>query len=133
MFFSLPGGKKKFLPPPALIITNACAKRSLADTIKKHRSWLDPCEGNCLLEEMVHLKTDCQDWEKRLKRLISYGKSLALLLQVYSRSTWNFLHWRLDLARDPEQLMESTHKHMKQTLLFIRHGQTTWNVEHLLP
>jgi probable phosphoglycerate mutase len=22
---------------------------------------------------------------------------------------------------------------MKQTLLFIRHGQTTWNVEHLLP
>lgn len=29
--------------------------------------------------------------------------------------------------------MESTQKNMKQTLLFIRHGQTTWNVEHLLP
>ncbi len=29
--------------------------------------------------------------------------------------------------------MESTHTRMKQTLLFIRHGQTTWNVEHLLP
>ena len=29
--------------------------------------------------------------------------------------------------------MESTSTPMKQTLLFIRHGQTTWNVEHLLP
>lgn len=29
--------------------------------------------------------------------------------------------------------MESTQKSMKQTLLFIRHGQTTWNVEHILP
>ena len=29
--------------------------------------------------------------------------------------------------------MESTHIGMKQTLLFIRHGQTTWNVEHRLP
>jgi probable phosphoglycerate mutase len=29
--------------------------------------------------------------------------------------------------------MESTQKNMKQTLLFIRHGQTTWNVEHMLP
>ena len=30
--------------------------------------------------------------------------------------------------------MESTQtKRMKQTLLFIRHGQTNWNVEHLLP
>ena len=29
--------------------------------------------------------------------------------------------------------MESTQKNMKQTLLFIRHGQTTWNVDHMLP
>lgn len=29
--------------------------------------------------------------------------------------------------------MESTQRNMKQTLLFIRHGQTTWNVEHRLP
>lgn len=29
--------------------------------------------------------------------------------------------------------MESTQKNMKRTLLFIRHGQTSWNVEHLLP
>jgi len=30
-------------------------------------------------------------------------------------------------------MVESTHIGMKQTLLFIRHGQTTWNVEHRLP
>lgn len=29
--------------------------------------------------------------------------------------------------------MESIQTNMKQTLLFIRHGQTTWNVNHLLP
>lgn len=29
--------------------------------------------------------------------------------------------------------MENTQKSTKLTLLFIRHGQTTWNVEHLLP
>jgi broad specificity phosphatase PhoE len=28
---------------------------------------------------------------------------------------------------------ESIQTHMKQTLLIIRHGQTTWNVEHRLP
>ncbi len=30
-------------------------------------------------------------------------------------------------------MVESTYTGMKQTLLFIRHGQTTWNVEHRLP
>ncbi len=29
--------------------------------------------------------------------------------------------------------MESTSISMKQTLLFVRHGETTWNAEHLLP
>jgi probable phosphoglycerate mutase len=30
-------------------------------------------------------------------------------------------------------MTERTHTGMKQTLLLIRHGQTTWNVEHRLP
>ncbi len=55
------------------------------------------------------------------------------LFRVYLGSTWNFWCWRLDLWRHPEQLRESTQKNMKQTLLFIRHGQTSWNVEHILP
>jgi probable phosphoglycerate mutase len=56
-----------------------------------------------------------------------------LILRVSLVSSWRFWHWRLDLWRHPERLMESTYKSMKQTLLFIRHGQTTWNVEHMLP
>ena len=68
-----------------------------------------------------------------LKRLVSNSKSLALILWIYLGSTWRFWRWRLDLWRHPERLMESTHTNMKQTLLFIRHGQTTWNVEHILP
>jgi len=56
-----------------------------------------------------------------------------LILRAYLGSVWSFWRWRLDLWRHPEQLMESTQKNMKQTLLFIRHGQTTWNVEHILP
>lgn len=68
-----------------------------------------------------------------MKRLVSYGESLAVLLKVYLRSSWSFWRWRLDLWRHPEHLRESAQTHMKQTLLFIRHGQTTWNVEHRLP
>lgn len=33
----------------------------------------------------------------------------------------------------PLHIRESTQTGMKQTLLLIRHGQTTWNVEHRLP
>jgi len=68
-----------------------------------------------------------------LKRLVSSGKSLVQILRAYLGSSWSFWRWRLGLWRHPERLMESTQKNMKQTLLFIRHGQTTWNVEHRLP
>ncbi len=44
---------------------------------------------------------------------------------------WRFYSWRLQLRF--RQSLESTQTGMKQTLLFIRHGQTTWNVEHRLP
>lgn len=60
-------------------------------------------------------------------------KSLVLILWNSLGSTWRFWYWRLDLLRHPNQLIESTQTSMKKTLLFIRHGQTTWNVEHLLP
>src|SRR5689334_13856302 len=69
-----------------------------------------------------------------LKGLVSSIKSLALILRVSLGSLWRFWRWRLDLWRHPNRFMEeSTRKSMKQTLLFIRHGQTSWNVEHLLP
>lgn len=56
-----------------------------------------------------------------------------MIFRAYLGSGWNLWRWRLDLWRHPERLMESTQKNMKQTLLFIRHGQTAWNVEHILP
>ncbi|HEY0755457.1 MAG TPA: histidine phosphatase family protein [Ktedonobacteraceae bacterium] len=68
-----------------------------------------------------------------MKRLVYNSANLVLIPQAYLDSTWRFWHWRLDLWQHPEKLMESTQKNMKQTLLFIRHGQTTWNVEHRLP
>jgi broad specificity phosphatase PhoE len=72
-------------------------------------------------------------FRKALKKLVDLSKSLALIFWNFLGITWRFWRWRLDLWHHPEQLMESTHNCMKQTLLFIRHGQTTWNVEHLLP
>lgn len=61
--------------------------------------------------------------------------SLILILRISLGSAWRLWIWRLDLRRHPEQLTETIQKkrRMKQTLLFIRHGQTNWNVEHLLP
>jgi probable phosphoglycerate mutase len=44
---------------------------------------------------------------------------------------WRFLHWRIWLWQQPLSSQESVY--MKRTLLFIRHGQTTWNVENRLP
>ena len=55
------------------------------------------------------------------------------LCQVYIVVGYRFLHWRARLWLHPYHITESTHQHMKQTLLIIRHGQTTWNVEHRLP
>lgn len=72
-------------------------------------------------------------FRKAGKDLADLGKSLVVLFWNSLRVTWRFWLWRLDLWHRPEQLMESTHTRMKQTLLFIRHGQTAWNVEHLLP
>jgi broad specificity phosphatase PhoE len=68
-----------------------------------------------------------------VKEVASVGYSWLLVLWIHlsvgCRFWWR--HIRLRLQR--LHLMESTQTGMKQTLLFIRHGQTTWNVEHLLP
>ena len=65
-----------------------------------------------------------------IKRIASDAYSWLLALEIYlsvgCRFWWR--HIRLWL-----HLVESTQTGMKQTLLFIRHGQTTWNVEQLLP
>lgn len=43
-----------------------------------------------------------------------------------------FVVWRIRLWRQRNHLIESLSM-KKRTLLFIRHGQTTWNIEHRLP
>lgn len=55
------------------------------------------------------------------------------MLWIYLSTGWRFWPWRLRLWLRQSSIAESTYTGMKQTLLFIRHGQTTWNVEHRLP
>ncbi len=66
-------------------------------------------------------------------RLISDGQSWLFVLWIYLSAGWRFWPWRLRLWLRQSSIAESTYTGMKQTLLFIRHGQTTWNVEHRLP
>jgi broad specificity phosphatase PhoE len=60
------------------------------------------------------------------------GGQVQVLL-LYLRVGVRFLCWRLRIGRQLVEATESTSVLMKQTLLFIRHGQTEWNVEHRLP
>jgi broad specificity phosphatase PhoE len=56
-----------------------------------------------------------------------------VVLWIYLSVGWRFCQWRLQLCFRQSYMLERTHTGMKQTLLLIRHGQTSWNVEHRLP
>lgn len=68
-----------------------------------------------------------------LKRLTSFVRGWIFVVWIYLSVGWRFYGWRLQLRFGQASIVESTQTGMKQTLLFIRHGQTTWNVEHRLP
>ncbi len=68
-----------------------------------------------------------------LRHLISLSWTWTLVLVVYIVTGWRFWRWRWQLWLHPDRLRESIDTSMKQTLLFIRHGETSWNVEHRLP
>src|SRR5215469_2340484 len=68
-----------------------------------------------------------------LRRLASFVHGWIYVLWIYLSVSWRFYSWRLQLRIKHSNRAESTQTSMKQTLLFIRHGQTTWNVEHRLP
>jgi broad specificity phosphatase PhoE len=55
------------------------------------------------------------------------------VLWIYLSVGCRFWRWRIRLWLQQLHIVESTHTGMKQTLLFIRHGQTTWNAEQKLP
>src|SRR5260370_1635477 len=68
-----------------------------------------------------------------LKRLSGFVIGWIFVLWICLNVGWRFYRWRLQLWFRQSYMVESTHIGMKQTLLFIRHGQTTWNVEHRRP
>ena len=68
-----------------------------------------------------------------VRQYVSYGYSLLLVLRIYLDVGWHFWCWRIRLWLKQLHVMESTPTSMKQTLLFVRHGQTTWNADHILP
>lgn len=112
----------------------ACDTLSSPDTIEKISVVAGPGQEGLPAGESRYIwKWVRQAWREKLKRLVSTSTSLACILWTYLDSARNFWQWRLDLWRHPDQLMESTHTSMKHTLLFIRHGQTSWNIEHILP
>jgi broad specificity phosphatase PhoE len=68
-----------------------------------------------------------------LKKLISNGYSWIQVLWICLHVGRRFWCWRIQLWLQQLHITESTHTGMKQTLLLIRHGQTTWNADHILP
>lgn len=68
-----------------------------------------------------------------LNKLTSSGYSWIHVLWIHLRVGLRFWRWRIHLWLQQLHITESTQSSMKQTLLFIRHGQTTWNAEHILP
>jgi broad specificity phosphatase PhoE len=55
------------------------------------------------------------------------------ILRIYLSVGVLFLRWRIHFLLHPKQNIGNVQNRMKQTLLFVRHGQTTWNLEHRLP
>ncbi|HZU68158.1 MAG TPA: histidine phosphatase family protein [Ktedonobacteraceae bacterium] len=70
-----------------------------------------------------------------LKWLSSVVRGWLFVLWIYLSAGWRFCRWRIQLWYRQTYMAESesTQAATKKTLLFIRHGQTTWNVEHRLP
>jgi len=70
-----------------------------------------------------------------LKWLCSVVRGWLFVLWIYLNVAWRFCGWRFQLWYRQRYMAESesTQTGTKRTLLFIRHGQTTWNVEHRLP
>jgi broad specificity phosphatase PhoE len=68
-----------------------------------------------------------------LRRVGMNGVSWLHLGWLYMLIVWHFWVWRVHILLHASYYKESMQSRMKQTLLIIRHGQTTWNVEHRLP
>ena len=70
---------------------------------------------------------------KKLRHVAIGEASWLRLIWVYFVATGRFWLWRVSIWLRSSYYRGSIQLHMKQTLLIIRHGQTTWNIEHRLP
>jgi probable phosphoglycerate mutase len=70
---------------------------------------------------------------KYFRSLTSVAYSWMYVLWIYLSVGCRFWRWRILLWLQQLHIVESTHTGMKQTLLLIRHGLTTWNAEQKLP
>src|SRR5947209_19603824 len=68
-----------------------------------------------------------------VRRYTSRVYTWLQVLWIYLSVGCHFWQWRVQLWLRQLHLVKGTYRVMKQTLLFIRHGQTTWNAEHTLP
>src|SRR5205823_4149072 len=80
------------------------------------------------LTSLFHM---CHAYTKNLRGLTNAGADWLHPFWVHLLVGWRFWHWRIGLWLQLLSGQESVY--MKRTLLFIRHGQTTWNVENRLP
>ncbi len=91
------------------------------------------CLGGAGTNWLTHFVVYYNMMRGYLSRTISTGRSWLLVLWIYLCACWHFWPWRIRLWLKQPYTAESIFTGMKQTLLFIRHGQTTWNFEHRLP
>lgn len=70
---------------------------------------------------------------KMLRHVGMSGTSWLRLIWLYFVISGRFGVWRVSIWLHSSYYRRSIQSHMKQTLLIIRHGQTTWNIEHRLP
>jgi broad specificity phosphatase PhoE len=69
----------------------------------------------------------------RLDNVLRASKTWLHLFWIVLVIAGRSLRWREQFRLQNKNDKGSAHHRMKQTLLFIRHGQTTWNVDHRLP
>jgi broad specificity phosphatase PhoE len=86
------------------------------------------CGQGCSLTSLFNMG---HTYQKSLQGLTKAGADWLQPIRAYLLVGWRFLQWRLWLWLQSLSGQESVY--MKRTLLFIRHGQTTWNVENRLP
>ena len=68
-----------------------------------------------------------------LQMVVNGVNSWSHLCWLYLTVTGRFYVWRVHIWLLSSYSRESIQLRMKQTLLLIRHGETTWNREHRLP